>query len=99
MIHSKSKFALVHLVEVHWQDASTRSCWGAFEEYLEHAPVNCVSVGYLLKRDKEHILLAQTQSDDHQCNSAIAIPSKWLKSIRVIATTKPKRKQAKKTSK
>ena len=97
MIHSKGKFALTHLVEVHWQDASTRSCWGAFEEYLEHGPVNCISVGYLLQRNKKHILLAQTQSDDHQCNSAIAIPAKWLRSIRVI--NKPKQRKSKKASK
>lgn len=94
---SDTTFALKQIVEVRWQDASTRSMWGSAEEYASHGVAECISVGYLLRNGKDKIVVVQTQADDAACNSAIAIPASWIRSIRLLTPKPPtKRKQSKK---
>lgn len=92
MVKPDTTFALNQIVEVRWQDASTRSAWGSVEEYSTHGVAECISVGYLLKHGSDKLLIVQTQADDEACNSAIAIPATWVRSIRLL-TPKPSTKQ------
>lgn len=72
------------IVEVEWTDASGKSRWGQLEEYLAHHPHPCRTAGYLIRRTKEEILIALTQSEDGQLNGAIAIPIQWVKKIKIL---------------
>lgn len=86
-------------VEVHWKDASTRSGWDTIEEYFTHGPAECVSVGYIIDKDENHILITQTQSVDGQSNSALSIPSPWVLDIVELTPTKAVNKKVRKKSK
>lgn len=85
-------FPLNTRLEVRWADASTQSGWNTIEEYLDHGPAECVSMGYLLSHDKTSILLTQTQSVDGQANQALAIPSPWVLKIEPIGPVRYKEK-------
>ena len=98
-----TEFALDTIVQVYWNDASTRGLWDTIEYYNEHKTAECISVGYLLRHTKDDILLVNTMSGDKQANGAIAIPASWVKHIEVLSRgRKPqarKRTKAQKKSK
>ena len=89
---NKVTFPFGPMVEVLWEDASTRGGWDDLDDYAEHGTVKCLSIGYLLHHDKHHILLVHTQSEDDQGNNAIAIPAVWIKAIRTLTPGKTKKR-------
>lgn len=90
----KNKFPLNKIVLISWRDASSRSMWGSREEYLEHEPMEILTVGFLLKQDKKSITVVASQAEDSDLHQAIAIPRDWVTKIKVLASCKPKRKRA-----
>lgn len=97
---SKTKtveFPLKQIVQVRWRDASTMSAWHGLDEFHEHEPANCQSVGYLLKIDKGKLILMQTISEDGQGNCGIAIPKDWVINIKALGNkVAAKRRKVKK---
>ena len=89
---NKVTFPFGPMVEVLWEDASTRGGLDDLDVYREHVPVKCLSIGYLLHHDKQRILLVHAQSEDDQANNAIAIPSVWIKAIRTLTPDKTKKR-------
>jgi len=66
------------LVRVKWIDATTDSGWIDIDTAKNYKPIQCETVGYLLKDDEKYIVVASTVSGD-QCNGIISIPKKWIK--------------------
>ena len=83
-MESKTNFKLGKIVEVHWVDACARGGWDDPEFYEDLSPVQVRTAGYQLKRNKECITIASTESIDNSINQAISIPIAWCKKIKVI---------------
>ena len=75
---------LTKIVEVHWRDANGRSGWADRREYEEHSPASIVSVGYLLKRTKDHVTIVMSLGEGEEINQAMSIPRDWVMKYRVI---------------
>lgn len=67
------------LIYVEWVDAVASSGW---EKHEEAESIHlCRSIGYVVKEDKDCLILASTISQD-QNNCRIAIPKAWIKKKR-----------------
>lgn len=72
------------MVEVLWDDATELKGWKEEheEEELKHCPI--LSVGFLVKKTRSHVVIAQDISDDRMRNGRSQIPRGMVKSIRVL---------------
>lgn len=71
------------LVEVWWDDATDlESGWTDKVEDIKHALA--LSVGFLIKETKEHIVLALDTDADGQHNGRSQIPRGMVKKIKVL---------------
>ena len=66
-------------VEVTWVDSAGVEGWKSRDETT--APVRCRSVGYVVERNADKIVLAQSQTSE-QINGLFAIPVVAVKKIR-----------------
>lgn len=78
------KYTLNKLVEVEWRDACGRSSWQDISDYLDLAPIQCKTAGYVLNKTEHFITIASTQSITSDINGAISIPVPWVKKIRTL---------------
>jgi len=69
------------LIEITWDDAATDSGWEDVPKKLE--PSLAMTVGFLVRETKDHILVASTYDDNHT-NARIQIPKKLIKSRKEI---------------
>lgn len=71
-------------VEVDWVDSASRGRWDSIENYRKEVPAYCRSIGYLITKNKNVVILLQTQG----CNTAndaldaITIPRGCIQRIR-----------------
>lgn len=66
------------IVHIRWIDAQTEHGWEDLREALadSDAPI-CESVGFVIRRDKKQIVLAQTIGGS-EINGRITIPRAWI---------------------
>ena len=70
------------LVEVKWEDATSyANQWMTPDGNLE--PMSCMTVGYVVSKNKNKLVLAQSQHEDEVHNQFV-IPRGCIKSIRDI---------------
>lgn len=72
-------------VQVTWNDAkSTGGGWRSVNDTIKEAsgPFEVSSVGYLLKRDKKELILAQTLTKTGSAADCITIPSGFVHKVR-----------------
>lgn len=86
------------IVIIDWADSVKASDW-TFIEDVDEKPVDCISVGFLLKETDNHITIAQNYGlkPEQVCN-LITIPKCSIKNIREIKdkyTWKPSDEQMK----
>lgn len=74
------------MVLVEWRDAIVRAGWEHTDEALsETDEMACTTIGYLIEKTKEHIVVAGTLSDDGaQLNGRITIPMVWVVKIQTL---------------
>ena len=72
------------IVVIDWADSVRASDW-TFIEDVDEKPVDCISVGFLLKETDEHITIAQNYGikPEQVCN-LITIPKCSIRNIREI---------------
>ena len=68
----KYKYKLVHLT---WDDAQSDMGWEEVPEKLE--PSIAITVGFLIRETKDHLLIASTYDED-TTNARIQIPKKMI---------------------
>lgn len=79
------KWPLPKLVEVEWVDSCTAGGWRSRASYLEEGPTICRTIGYLLHKDKQKIVVIQTQSSSTgHVSDSMAIPVVAVKKMRVL---------------
>ena len=75
-------------VEVTWRDSTTRGGWAVEEEYKKFGCLTIKSVGFLLHRSKERILLLQSQDGRakrlRQYSDGLAIPKGCIEKVEEI---------------
>ena len=72
------------IVEVVWDDATELKGWKEEHEDEELKPCLILSVGFLVKKTKTHIVLAQDQSHDRMRNGRSQIPIGMVKTIKTL---------------
>jgi hypothetical protein len=79
----KRPFQHYNLVEVIWDDAAgIKDGWTAKHEKVE--PYIALSVGFLIKDEGDHILIAQDTDGDGQHNGRTQIPRGMVKKIKIL---------------
>ncbi len=69
------------IVLVEWADSTSSSGWDTnFDLELS----NCTTVGQLVVKDKEKIVVVQSISDGAHCDGRFAIPRSCIKSIKEL---------------
>ena len=72
------------LVEVTWNDATELKEWKEEHEEEEMKPCPILSVGFLVKKTKDYIVIAQDLSHDRMRNGRSQIPRAMVKQIKVL---------------
>ena len=71
------------LVEVSWVDASSTHGWFTAAEARQEAnPVPCLTIGRLVRNDREVTAVAQTVSAEGKFGGLWSIPRQWVKKVR-----------------
>lgn len=69
-------------VEITWIDSMTHSGWRDIEEAMEKSVANCKTVGYILRKDEDMIVLAMSWSENaEQVSDVTCIPSVAVEEI------------------
>jgi len=85
------------LVEVVWDDAAGfRHGWTAKEEKLE--PQLALSVGFLIRENDDHIMIASDTDAEGSHNGRTQIPRGMVKKIRVLRKADKKEKAVEEAS-
>lgn len=73
------------IVEVKWLDSSSRAggVWKDRDHVESNAPVECLSVGYVVARSKKHIVLAAHLAPA-EAGGDMAIPRSAITSMRKL---------------
>ena len=69
------------IVEVHWVDSASVGGW---TNDPECTCIACKTVGYLIKKDRDEVVVAQCTSDEMLYDNKFVIPRGCIKSIREI---------------
>jgi hypothetical protein len=69
------------VVKVIWHDAWCAGGWKPLEVYAEETPVECYSVGFLVKKTRTHLTLLQTFNAAGRGTDSITIPRSWVQEV------------------
>lgn len=70
------------MVEVEWIDSVASGGWRKIEDYETREPTNCVSVGYLVSKTRERIVLLQNLNPENgDASDSMTIPRACVKKI------------------
>jgi len=69
------------IVLVKWEDSASASGWTDEDDL---APAECETVGYLLKKNKDRVVVVQSTSDIAHYDNRFAIPRGCIKSIKEL---------------
>ena len=83
MVKTKRPFQHYDLVEVIWNDASDLTS-GWKKEIDEDEPALALSVGFLIRETKEHIVIALDTDEEGHHNGRSQIPQGMVKKIKVL---------------
>lgn len=74
------------IVKIEWRDAFSESNWTRIKRITDEdiVPVNCVTIGYRIKEDKEHVLISGTVSDCGDTTGMMCVPKGMVRSIRIL---------------
>ena len=75
---------LYPIVEIIWDDATELDGWKELHEEEETKPCLILSVGFLVKQTKNHIVIAQDLSHDRMRNGRSQIPRGMVKQLKVL---------------
>lgn len=72
------------LVEVEWVDSAFNHGWDHIKVKTRSKIATCRTAGYLLKRDKTEVTVAQSLGDEDQAAEAISIPTIAITKFRFL---------------
>ena len=72
-----------HLYRIDWIDASSDGGWVNCDK-LKLIDIKINSIGWLVKKNKNYYLLAQSLSSSGNCADRIQIPKKWITKVKKL---------------
>lgn len=90
MLHKK--IAEYPLVAIEWDDAETDVGWQNREDHVEPTDKLAYTVGYLIKKTANHIVIASTVGMDGSTNNRIQIPYGMVKKLTDVTVGKKKKR-------
>ncbi len=72
------------IVCVHWLDSYVRDDWQTPSEAKEQVPSHCMTVGFLIIKSKEKVIIASGKSEGGNLSSTWAIPRACVKKIQYL---------------
>ena len=70
-----------HLVEIHWIDSCSTQGWLG-DDQPDGKPLECRSVGYLVKRSKTGVVVCQNVSEQGATGQWMTIPASCIRRVR-----------------
>lgn len=82
----------IRLAIVTWDDIQSRSDWiGDISEIPEEIkPIRCVTVGWIVREDKQIVVLADSYTRDGTYGGATAIPTSVIEEIKILNENHPR---------
>ena len=74
------------MAKVEWEDISGYSAWRDREDMAKCRPLNCVSVGTLVKVTRGNVGLSLSISENGDGSGATVIPKKNIRNMKVIGS-------------
>jgi hypothetical protein len=71
----------MQIVKVTWADSASSPGWQS-KQHDWHSCSNCCSVGFIIKRNKRELSIAQSWSDSGNVADVITIPMRSIKNIK-----------------
>lgn len=79
------RWVLRRKVEIVWTDAASNAHAQHHEEAKERSGLlRCKVTGYLVKRTKEEIVVAQMQDEQGILSCTFSIPAGWVTSVKTV---------------
>ncbi len=72
------------IAKVDWIDSAASDGWQDEGHAADTTPSRCMTVGWILKKTREHITLAGSRSDLDNCSQVMSIPRKCIVSIKIL---------------
>ena len=76
------------LIEIHWDDAATDHGWEHSDDVAAVENI-AITIGWLVKENDKHLVIASTVCDDGSCNGRINIPKGMVVKRKVLRGIKP----------
>lgn len=76
------------LIEIHWDDAATDHGWEHSDDVVASENI-AITIGWLVKENDKHLVIASTVCDDGSCNGRINIPKGMVVKKKVLRGIKP----------
>ncbi len=82
----------IRLAIVTWDDIQSRSDWiGDITEIpKEIKPIRCVTVGWIVREDKQIVVVADSYTADGTYGGATAIPTSVIENIQILDENHPR---------
>jgi len=72
------------IIEVHWVDIASFPGWSTLEEAITSTTMECISIGYVIHKDKKSVVMAQTIADNGDVGEILCIPTSVIRELREI---------------
>lgn len=73
------------LVQVTWIDITSVTRWESLQHHQQQEPLDCVSVGYVIRSDKKQMTIAQTLClSNGDVTESLVIPRSVIRNIKVL---------------
>lgn len=72
-------------MEVTWRDATSIHGWDEVEAWKKDVfLIECRTVGYLIRRDKKLMAVAQTVTERGKASEVWCVPTPWVTKVKVL---------------
>jgi hypothetical protein len=71
-----------HLVIVDWEDSTSMAYWQSIAEHAKEKAAQIQTVGWLIYRDKNRLIVLQSKSDLGRANGSMIIPAGCVRKLR-----------------
>lgn len=72
------------LVRVKWRDACSYTSWAPLEYLAEREPLDCESIGYLIRQDDNCLTVVPTTNKNDEGTDCMTIPAPWVVSVQEL---------------
>lgn len=77
------------MVYVKWIDPSSTSRWQSLEDAEKIQPLECETLGYVLKSGRQSILVASTRNEKRDVGDVTVLPRVCIREIRELVFKEP----------